>query len=87
MIVERIALPETGVKYPQCTACARACPPEDVGSTCGYTDFLKAIRNLKHGEHDSFLGWVSGKFDPEAFDVGEADAPVKDFRSMQAEMM
>ena len=87
VIVERIALPETGVEYPQCTAGARACPPEDVGSTCGYDEFLKAIRNPKHEEHDSFLEWVGGKFDPEAFDVGEADASVKNFKSMQAEMM
>ncbi len=87
VIVERITPPQAGVKYPRCIDGARACPPEDVGSTCGYAEFLKAIRNPKHEEHDSFLEWVGGKFDAESFDVGEADASVKDCKSMQAEMM
>jgi hypothetical protein len=87
VLVEKVMPPEAGVKYPRCTDGARACPPEDVGSTCGYAEFLKAIRNPKHEEHEAFLEWVGGKFDSEAFDVKEADAAVKDFKSMQAEVM
>lgn len=87
VLVEKITSPKAGAKYPRCTDGARACPPEDVGSTCGYAEFLKAIRNPKHEEHDAMLEWVGGKFDPEAFDVGETDASVRGFKSMQAEMM
>lgn len=87
VLVEKIAPPSAGVMYPRCTDGARACPPEDVGSTCGYAEFLKAIRSPKHEEHDSFLEWVGGKFDSGAFDVGEADGSVKEFKLMRAEMM
>ena len=87
VMVERITPPEAGVKYSRCTDGARACPPEDVGSTSGYAEFLKAIRNPKHEEHATFLEWVGGKLDPEAFDLYETDVAIKDFKSMQAEMM
>lgn len=33
------------------------------------------------------LEWIGDGFDPEAFDLKVADAGVKDFESMQAEMM
>ena len=31
---------EPGVRYPLCVEGERACPPEDVGGTSGYQDFL-----------------------------------------------
>jgi hypothetical protein len=86
VLVEKIQPPESGVKYPRCTAGARACPPEDVGSTPGYAEFLEAISDPEHEEHDSYLEWAGGKFDPEAFDVREGDAAVKHYKSMQADM-
>lgn len=55
-------------KYPVCIAGERACPPEDVGSIPGYYDFLEAINNPTHKEHDSMLEWVGGKYDSEKFD-------------------
>ena len=47
----------------------RACPPEDCGGAWGYGDFLEAIQNPKHPEHEEMLEWVGGEFDPEAFDI------------------
>jgi hypothetical protein len=47
---------------------AGACPPEDVGGTGGYADFLQAVRNRRHPEHAAMLTWVGGSFDPHAFD-------------------
>jgi Plasmid pRiA4b ORF-3-like protein len=35
----------------------------------GYTEFLEAIRDPEHEEHDAMLEWVGGAFDPEAFDL------------------
>jgi hypothetical protein len=55
-------------KYPICLDGARACPPEDIGGVPGYENFLEAINDKSHEEHEEFLEWVGGKFDPEKFD-------------------
>ncbi len=46
----------------------RACPPEDVGGVDGYAEFLTALKNPKHPEHEHYLDWCGGEFDPNAFD-------------------
>jgi hypothetical protein len=60
-----------GVRYPLCVEGERACPPEDVGGTGGYQEYLEAMANPKHEEHESFMEW-RGPFDPEGFDAGAA---------------
>ncbi|MFT5517498.1 MAG: hypothetical protein ACI80V_003643 [Rhodothermales bacterium] len=50
-------------------ASRRADPPEDVGGSPGYQEFLEAIRNVNHPEHESYLYWVGGSFDPEELDL------------------
>jgi hypothetical protein len=67
--VKHIAQPNTEWFYPLCIAGARAAPPDDVGGVMGYLDFLNAIKDPKHGEHDSMLTWIGGAFDPEGFDL------------------
>jgi hypothetical protein len=44
-----------------------------VGGPWGYGEFLAAIADPDHAEHDEFLDWVGGDFDPEAFKVSEVD--------------
>lgn len=61
---------EAGVRYPRCLAGARACPPEDVGGPGGYENFLAAVADPDHEEHEDLLGWVGGAFDPEQFAPG-----------------
>ena len=60
---------EPKVKYPRCVKGSRACPPEDCGGAWGYGDFLDAIQNPKHDQHEERLEWFGGEFDPEAFDL------------------
>jgi len=60
-----------------CVAGERACPPEDVGSIPGYQDFLEAIANPDHEEHDSMLVWVGGAFDPEGFDINSVNRELR----------
>lgn len=67
--VKSVASPNTDWFYPLCVAGARAAPPDDVGGVMGYAEFLCAIHNPKHEEHDSMLVWIGGAFDPEGFDL------------------
>jgi hypothetical protein len=76
VVVEDIRPREPRIHYPRVLAGARACPPEDVGGPYGYVDFLQAIADPKHTEHNGMLEWVGGEFDPEAFDV---DAKNREF--------
>lgn len=69
---EGIVPAESGKKYPGCIDGKRACPPEDVGGVWGYPEFLEAIRNPQHEEHESYLEWIGSEFDPEAFNAVEA---------------
>ena len=62
---------EAGVKYPRCVAGTRSAPPEDVGGTSGYGDFLDAWRDPAHEEHMAMRRWAGRKFDPERFDLGD----------------
>lgn len=62
---------EKGERYPICVEGERACPPEDVGGVWGYAEFLEALADPDHEQHDEYLVWA-GPFDPEVFDAGEA---------------
>lgn len=68
-VVLEDVLPADGGRYPRCVAGARACPPEDVGGVHGYAEFLKAIADPAHRQHDDYLAWVGGAFDPERFEA------------------
>lgn len=77
VVFEGLVPAEPKKKYPLCVEGARACPPEDCGGIWGYADFLEAIRNPEHEQHEELLEWAGGSFDPEAFD------PVKATREMR----
>jgi len=68
--------PEPGQKYPLCLEGEQACPPEDVGGIGGFYEYLQALADPKHEQHEQFLEWC-GPFDPEAFDVGKATKAMK----------
>lgn len=77
ILVEKIGPREPGVSYPVCIAGKRACPPEDVGGIYGYEEFLEATRNPDHEEHDSYLEWAGGEFDPDALDLEEINRELR----------
>jgi hypothetical protein len=63
--------------YPTCLDGERACPPEDVGGIGGYGYFLEAIQDPQHPEHEDYLAWAGGDFDPEAFDREQIDEELR----------
>jgi hypothetical protein len=75
--LEKSMAAEAGAHYPRCIAGENACPPEDVGGVWGYADFLQAINNDEHKEHESYLEWVGGEFNPEEFDLDAVNQLLK----------
>lgn len=63
---------ESGVRYPRCLDGARACPPEDVGGEGGYEEFLAALGDPTHPEHEQWTRWGEGH-DPARFAVAEVN--------------
>jgi hypothetical protein len=63
---------EPGQRYPLCIEGERACPPEDVGGTSGYQEFLEVLADPSDEQHEQFVGWIGGSFDPHNFDSEKA---------------
>jgi len=66
--VEAVEPARPGVKYPRFVAGAGRCPPEDVGGLPGFEQFLDAMADPKHEEHQEVLEWYGGRFDPDDID-------------------
>ncbi|HEX4135389.1 MAG TPA: plasmid pRiA4b ORF-3 family protein [Bryobacteraceae bacterium] len=81
LLLEAIIMPDSTLQYPRCVAGERQTPPEDVGGIPGYEDYLEAIADPDHEEHENMLRW-RGPFDPEAFSSEEVNSRLwKTFRS------
>jgi hypothetical protein len=39
-----------------------------VGGPIGYQQFLEALADPSHSEHETYRDWIGGVFDPEGFD-------------------
>jgi len=77
LVIEKILSPQENIHCPLCLAGARACPPEDVGGVPGYENFLEAMRDPRHPEHQEFLDWIGGTFDPEEFGVDQVNQKLR----------
>ncbi len=81
VVVEKSRLPvEPKMKYPVCVAGQYACPPEDVGGVWGYANFLEALADPDHPEHEMYTEWIGGEFDPEAFDLNAVNKELRRLR-------
>ena len=68
VIVEEVRDGEADIDYPAFVDGARRGPPEDVGSTDGFMDFLEAVLDPGHEEHNRMIEWYGGPFDPADID-------------------
>ncbi len=80
VLVEKIMSADPIASYPLCTGGKRACPPEDCGGTWGYETFLEAITDPEHEEHEQYLMWIGGAFDPEGFDLNMTNRALRKVR-------
>lgn len=80
VVIEELSWIYLGLKFGVCIDGQNSCPPEDVGGRWGYTEFLEAIADPDHDEHERYLAWVGGSFDPAAFDLASANAALQKVR-------
>lgn len=62
---------------PLCLAGENACPPEDVGGPHRYMEFLETIADPRHEEHESYLRWIGGVWDPKGFDLNRVNRDLR----------
>jgi hypothetical protein len=79
--IEQVLAARDGINtWPMCIAGANACPPEDVGGTYGYMEFLHAMRDPTHEEHEAMWRWWGGPFDPNGFDMNAANIAIRQLK-------
>jgi len=76
-VVVEAHLPPMERRYAVCMDGKNSCPPDDCGGIPGYYEFLKAISNPKHEDHEQMLDWIGGSFDPKHFDIEAVNARLK----------
>jgi hypothetical protein len=80
VVVEEVTAWPYGLKHAVCLDGQRACPPEDVGGVGGYAEFLEVLSDPDHDDHEHYVGWSGGNFDPERFSVAEANIALQRVR-------
>ena len=58
---------------PLVTGGRRACPPEDCGGVFGFYRMLDVLGDPQHPEHGDMREWVGDVFEPDVFDIEEAN--------------
>ncbi len=75
--VEQVLAANNMNNWSMCLDGRNACPPEDVGGMGGYEEFLNALRDPTHEEHDAMWRWGGGPFDPTGFDRNAVNAAIR----------
>lgn len=80
VVVEDRSNLRLGLKFAVCLDGQNACPPEDCGGVPGYRAMLQSLDDPADEEHESYLTWLGGAFDPTHFDLAEANAALQRVR-------
>lgn len=67
--VEKVEPADPNANYPRLLKAVRNCPPEDCGGPWGYVEYLEAISDPNHEQHEEFIEWGDPDFDPEEVDT------------------
>lgn len=71
-LVEKVAIDKEDNSEVTLVKATGACPPEDCGGVGGYRYLLNALKNPGSEEYEEMVGWLSGGFDPKAFNLSAA---------------
>lgn len=74
VVLETSGEPAPGVDYPRCTDGGGACPPEDCGGVSGFAEFVEAMADPRHSEHEALKVWYGGEFDYAAFSAAKTSS-------------
>ena len=66
--IEKLLPADPAASYPRFINGAGQCPPEDVGGLPGFYNFLEALEDTKHPDHEELIDWYGGPFDPNDLD-------------------
>jgi Plasmid pRiA4b ORF-3-like protein len=80
VVIEESTTSTVGLRFAVCLDGANACPPDAVGGTRGYAEFLSAIADPAHDAHANYLEWIGRPFDPTEFDLVEINARLQTIR-------
>ncbi len=72
--VEAAFAVQFALKHPVCIDGAFAAPPEDVGGTGGFRQFLDALADPSDEEHENYVEWSGGNYDFSRCDLAEINA-------------
>ena len=78
--VEPTPVQHLNLKMPVCIDGKNACPPEDCGGPPGYAEFLRAVTDPNHPEHEETLEWAGRPWDHTAFSIDSANQEIKRMR-------
>lgn len=81
IVVEKTFEPEADVEYPILVDGERQAPPEDVGGLPSFAEFLAAVVDENHPDHEELLEWQGGEpFDPDDMQVEKVEAMLSRIR-------
>ena len=84
--LEKILPGDQEEPLPRCVKAVRQCPPEDVGGLPGFYDFLEAMEDAAHPEHDAMLQWRGGEwFDPDYVNLNQINEDLHERHALFAQ--
>lgn len=81
--IEDILEPKPGIEYPILVDGRGRCPPDDSGGPAGFAEFLEAMTNEEHPDHEHILDWYGEPFDPEDMEPEKVEAMLSRIRGMR----
>jgi len=79
--VEAVTDPEPGAEYPVLVDGAYRAPPEDCGGPPGFVDFMEAMHDETHEDHEAVLEWYGEPFDPDDLNRPRVEAMLSRIRA------
>lgn len=80
IVIERTLAGEPSTEYPILVDGKRRGPPEDCGGPFGFPEFLEAISDPEHPDHEDVLDWYGEPFDADDMELDKIEAMLSRIR-------